>query len=68
VEAILANHGRSLIDFNRWMTGQTVGVCDGRSYNHATREYEIACGGIEHGMVTYGVDLQCFLGGGRPLD
>jgi hypothetical protein len=44
-----------------WMSGQTMMICDGRRYNHATREYEPSeCGG-RHGVVIYVHDVDRFL-------
>ena len=42
--------GDRLAEFDRWMAGQTQGIC------------------CEHGVVTYPVDVEQFLRGGRPLD
>lgn len=58
--------GERRSDFGRWMDGQTVTLCEGRSYNHETKEYEAACGGIAHGPVVYEHDLVRFLDG-RPI-
>lgn len=64
VEAIMGNR---LDAFNRWMRGQTAAVCEGRRYDHDTREYvETGCG--PHGMTVYPWDVQQFLQGGQPLD
>jgi len=41
----------------QWMVGQTVAICDGRSYDHVSREYsDTNCG--PHGPVVYSHDLQ----------
>lgn len=54
-------------DFCRWMRGQTGGICDGRRYNFATKEYEeTRCG--PHGTVVYVGDVETFLRGGPNLD
>lgn len=59
--------GPNLAAFNKWMTGQTMGVCDGRVYDHDERKYyPNNCG--PHGGVVYGSDLRQFLAGGLPLD
>lgn len=56
-------------DFWRWMRGQTMAICDGRSYNHATKEYEEACGGVAHGMpIVYASDMGRFLLGLPVID
>lgn len=53
--------------FRHWMRGQTMTVCNGRLYNHETREYYASeCG--PHGPVTYGHDLQRFLDGLPVID
>lgn len=54
--------GDRLEEFNKWMYGQTGSICEGRKYNHGTKEYETACGGIAHGMIVYSWDLKRFLG------
>lgn len=61
VEQIIRDAGRSMYDFNQWMSGQTCAVCDGRLYNHDTKSYYACCKGVAHGLVTYGHDLQRFL-------
>lgn len=53
-------------ELSGWMYGQTMTMCDGRQYNHDTREYEESCGGVGHGGVVYTWDLQRFLDG-RPV-
>lgn len=54
-------------EFNRWMRGQTVAVCDGRRWIPETRVY-VASGCGPHGAATYGSDLRRFLAGGPVLD
>jgi hypothetical protein len=50
------------LEFDHWMRGQTMGICDGRKYNHDTGEYEpTGCG--PHGTVVYSWDLARFLHG-----
>lgn len=59
--------GNRFKDFKQFMIGQTMGICDGRSYNHEKNEYQdTGCG--PHGIIVYRQDLQQFLGGGNPLD
>ena len=48
--------GDRINDFYRWMYGQTVARCEGRS-----------CQGV-HGIVTYRSDVMQYLDGGAPLD
>lgn len=54
--------GDRIEEFWRWMSGQTMMLCEGRSYNHERREYEESCGGVAHGPITYSWDLKRFLG------
>ena len=58
LERIMGIH---LDDFNRWMRGQTGAICTGQKYNHDTKEYEVACGGVSHGMVVYSWDVGRYL-------
>lgn len=61
--------GDRAAEFHRYMTGQTVGVCEGRLYNHETSEYQpTECADNPHGVVVYGVDIKAFLEGRPPLD
>lgn len=61
--------GDRLVDFNRWMDGQTCSICEGRRYNHEAGRYEPdECADSPHGVVTYACDVERFLQGGRPLD
>ena len=55
--------GAALPVFNRWMRGQTIMLCEGWSYNHETKHYDEACGGVAHGPVVYPWDLKRFLDG-----
>lgn len=45
---------------------ETKTLCEGRRYNHDTREYEPSCG--PHGVVVHEVDVVAFLLGRPPLD
>lgn len=59
--------GGRLDEFQQWMAGQTVALCDGRRYDHDKREHEpTGCG--PHGMAVYPWDLKRFLRGGPILD
>lgn len=52
-------------DFLQWMVGQTVGVCDGRRYDHDTKTFsETGCG--PHGTVVYAHDLMDWFAG-KPV-
>lgn len=53
-------------EFQRWMSGQTVMLCEGRRYNHETRAYEPSCG--PHGVVTYRWGVGRFLLGLPVID
>lgn len=55
-------------EFGKFMVGQTMTLCEGRKYNHETKEYEESCGGVAHGGVVYPWDLDNFLRGGPILD
>ncbi len=56
--------GQRRQEFNKWMSGQTVALCDGREYDYATGGYIPT--GKAHGSATYPQDLQRFLDG-RPI-
>ena len=60
--------GERLPEFNKWMYGQTMTLCEGRQYNHDTKEYEVACDGVAHGGVVYSWDLNRFLRGLPVID
>ena len=66
VEQVESIMGDRLNEFNKWMFGQTRVLCQGRSYNHDTREYKQSCGGVAHGGVTFSWDVEWFLEG-RPI-
>lgn len=54
-------------EFNRWMYGQTMALCDGREYDYAKKEYRSSdCG--PHGSITYKWDLERFLAGLPIID
>lgn len=55
--------------FNKWMFGQTATMCEGRQFNHDTREYEMTdCAEHPHGYITYRHDVEQYLRGGNPFD
>lgn len=57
--------GDRIQEFNHWMFGQTMAICDGRSYDNVTEKYYFNdCG--PHGSVVYSWDLIDFLLG-RPV-
>lgn len=54
--------GARLKDFNVWMRGQTVSLCDGKYWDYEEMEYKPSgCG--PHGAVVYSCDVQDFLEG-----
>lgn len=57
-----------LDQFWHWMRGQTMMLCEGKKYNHDTKQYEEACGGVAHGGIVYACDLRGFLSHGIILD
>lgn len=64
---VIALVGDRLAEFDQWMNGQTIALCDGRAYNYDRREYEdTGCG--PHGMIAYRWDMERFLRGGPILD
>jgi hypothetical protein len=58
----------NMLEFDRWMNGQTRAICEGRKYNHDTREWEVACDGVAHGLVTYQSDVERYLAGAEVID
>ena len=60
--------GGRLSEFDSWMFGQTMTICEGRRYNHTTKEYEISEDGVSHGSVVYPWDLERFLAGLPVID
>ncbi len=59
--------GDRLDEFNRWMNGQTMTLCDGRSYCYECKQYrETGCG--PHGPVVYQWDLGRYLAGKPIID
>lgn len=63
IEQVETIMGARIDEFNRWMNGQTMCLCEGRRYDHTTREYKIdeVCAGVAHGPVVYAWDLKRFL-------
>ena len=59
--------GLRMAEFQRWMAGQTMAICDGRRFSYAENRYE-ATGCGPHGYITYPWDLQRFLDGKPIID
>lgn len=57
-----------LARLQNWMRGQTSMICEGKKFNHETREYEESCNGVSHGVVIYKHDLVRFIQGGPIID
>lgn len=58
-----------LEDLTKWMYGQTSVICNGRKYNHMTREYEPSeCSEHAHGEVYFSWDVSRWLNQLDPLD
>lgn len=52
-----------------WMDGQTMMICEGRAYNHETREYAPdACADFPHGTVVYSWDVERWLAAEPIID
>jgi hypothetical protein len=67
--AELFGDGERLREFNHWMRGQTMSVCDGREYNYAEKRYQpTKCAGHPHGVVAYPWDVERFLLGLPVID
>lgn len=59
--------GARVGEFNEYMAGQTVAMCEGREYDHEAKEWKPnGCG--PHGVVCYRVDVGTFLAGRPTLD
>lgn len=57
IDEIFGVDGPQREAFDNWMSGQTRMLCEGRRYNHETKEHEEACGGVRHGGITYTWDV-----------
>ena len=69
VERILATNNKRTDDFNDWMFGATMALCDGRIYNADSHLYEpSACFQKPHGAVVYTWDMDRFLAGLPNID
>lgn len=54
--------GDRLPEFNRWMSGQTTVLCEGRKYDYTRKAYvPDECAGNPHGGVAYAWDVERFL-------
>lgn len=60
--------GDQVGQFDRWMRGQTIGLCEGRGYNFDTEEYEPVCGGAAHGPAYYRWDVARYKAGLPIID
>lgn len=61
IEEILPEE--EFIAFRHWMRGQTCVICDGRRFNHETRQYEATdCANNPHGGVVYRWDFERYFG------
>jgi len=59
--------GDRLTSLDEQLYGQTQTICDGRRFNHDTREYEpTECADTPHGVVAYVWDVQDWYEG-RPV-
>lgn len=59
--------GDRIREFDSWLSGQTVALCDGRAYDPQTEEYyNTGCG--PHGSVVYYWDVKRFLDGEQVVD
>lgn len=53
----------------RWMVGQTLTTCDGRRYNHETKEYEpTECAEHPHGVILFPWDVERYIRGLPVID
>lgn len=64
-EDILDILGPRYIEFSHWMSGQTMMLCDGRTWN-GTEYEDNECTSDPHGGVVYPWDLERFIDG-RPI-
>jgi hypothetical protein len=55
-------------EFNHWMYGQTMAICDGRDYDYEKKEYVPSGCDHPHGSITYTWDLKRFLDGLPVID
>ena len=59
----------SMADFNDWMRGQTMAVCDGEQYDYEGSRYKASgCFDHPHGVVVYPGDLRRYLAGLPVID
>jgi hypothetical protein len=65
---MLAERKISAVEFQCWMRGQTMMLCQGQRYNYETEKFEEACGGVAHGGVVYVWDMLRFLNGQPIID
>lgn len=61
--------GPTIERFWDWMYGQTMAICEGRRYNHETKEHEDdECAEHPHGLVVYRSDVERYLAGLPVVD
>lgn len=61
--------GSRLPAFLKWMSGQTIGYCEGKRYNYEIKEYEPTnCSSHPHGFAYYVSDVHNFLAKGSITD
>lgn len=60
--------GSRFDEFNRWMYGQTMMICDGRKYDYEAKAYVPSDCGAPHGTVIYAWDVDRFLAGLPVVD
>ncbi len=61
VEELVSGERGGMERFTQWFAGQTSAICEGRTYNHDTKEHEVSCGGVAHGLVIYRHDVARYL-------
>jgi hypothetical protein len=68
IKAILVSDHRFL-EFQKWMYGQTMSICDGLQYDRDKRDYRpTGCYSRPHGAVVFPWDLERFLDGLPIID
>lgn len=66
-EQVKSITGSRYTEFNYWMNGQTMAICDGRAYDHTLQVYKsTGCG--PHGGIVYSGDVERFMLGLPIID